>query len=124
MKKPVGPLGWTAVERDEFDRTGKEPERTVEVRAFPRGNTLTSLPSPEYLRGYVDGLRAKVRPRGAPSKVESHLALAAECLGETNGRIEEARKLYIARSRGVERDTASRQFSRASKILQTLWASD
>jgi hypothetical protein len=45
-----------------------------------------------------------------------------ECLRKTDGKIEEARNLYVKRALErsfAERDTLSRQFSRAMKIIQT-----
>jgi hypothetical protein len=124
MKKPFGPLGWTAEERQEYERTGRRPERTVEAPDGPPGITLTTLPSQEYMRGFLDALREKARPRGAPSKRDEHLILAAECVGETGGRIDEACKLYVVRSPAVQKETARRQFWRALKTLQTVWNGD
>jgi hypothetical protein len=123
MKKPMGPLGWTPEERDAVDQTGKGPTRTVDAPDGSPGITLTTLPSQEYMRGYLDGLRTKARPRGAPSKRDKHLMLAAECVGETGGRIHDACKLYVERSPTVEKETARRQFWRALKTLQTAWNS-
>jgi hypothetical protein len=65
-------------------------------------------------------------------KFEEHVELTIECLRDADHRIEDARKLYVARrapgvgaaSPGVARDTSSREFSRALKGLLTLWRSD
>ena len=121
MKKPVGPLGWTAEERDAFDRTGKWPTRTVEAPKW-RPGLRPGPPSPDFLRGYFAALRQPGR-KGAKSKLDEHLELTIECLRDAEHRAEDARKLYVARS-PVTKDAASRQFSRALKILQTLWRSD
>ena len=122
-RRAVGALGMTAEELAELKRTGKWPERTVEP---PRSTqwadlTLTSLPSDEYLRGYMAALRHP-RPRGRPSEIQRCVATTMECLRETGGKIEDARKLYVERALErsfAERDTLSRQFSRAMKIIQT-----
>jgi hypothetical protein len=118
--KPVGVLGMTDEERAELGRSGKWPTRKFEAIVRP-GLSLTSLPSQEWLRGYL--ARCPKRAKGAPSKLDVHLMTAAKCLRDASGRTEEARKLYVERV-GGERDTASRQFSRALKTLQTLWDRD
>ena len=120
MKMPVGPLGWTPAERHEYARTKRWPERKIEPPGEPPGLTLMSLPSEEYLRGYLAALKQPQR-RGRRLELDKHLQRAVECLREKEGRTEEARKLYVARSPEVQKDAASRQFSRALKILQTLW---
>ena len=122
MKKPVSVLGMTAEEHEEYELTKKRPTRQVEVPDGPPGFTLTSLPSPEYMRGVLDTLRTFSR-RGPKSKLEEYIRKTIECLNETDNREEDARKLYVQRS-AVAPDTASRQFSRALKALKTLWRSD
>jgi hypothetical protein len=113
MKMPVvGPLSWTAEERKEYARTKKWPARDAQASDRPAGLSLTSLPSEEYLRGYLAAL-GEPRSRGRKSERGKHLQRAIECLREKDGRTEEARKLYVARSPEVQRDTASRQFSSA-----------
>jgi hypothetical protein len=123
MKKPVGPLGWTAEEHREYARTKKLPEREVEAPDSPPGLTLTSLPPPEYLRGFLHALGSQRRPRGAPSKEDERLLRVAECLRDAGWRTEDARILYCERV-GGQRDTASRQFSKGLKSLITIWGSD
>ena len=124
MKKPVGVLGWTTEEHERYARTRQWPVRGVETPNGPPGLSLTSLPSEEYLRGYLDALKQQQpRDAGRKSDLEKHIWLALECLKETDNREEEARDLYVKRS-GQERDTASRQFSRALKFLRTLWKGD
>ena len=91
MKKPVGPIGWTAKERDDCTRTKKWPPREVEAPDSPPGLTLASLPSEEYLRGYV----AALRPRGAKGKVAEDTALILKLLDETGGNVEQARTRFI-----------------------------
>jgi hypothetical protein len=138
MKKPVGPLGWTAEERQEYARTGKWPmrdplDRTTRSVEAPewRPGLRPGPPSPDFLRGYFAALRQSGQ-RGPKSKFEEHVELTIECLRDADYRTEDARKLYVARrapgmdtaNPGVERDTSSREFSRALKILQTLWGSE
>jgi hypothetical protein len=123
---PIGVLGMTDEERAELKRTKKWPTRQVETPEGPVGLSLTSLPSHEYLRGYLRGYSdalGKPRPRGRRSEIDKWVTTAAECLRDTGGRIEEARKLYITRST-LAKDTASRQFTRGLKFLQALWDSD
>jgi hypothetical protein len=88
--RPVGPLAWTAEEHQKYKRTTKWPGRTVEVPDGPPGLTLTSLPSEEYLRGYV----AALRTRGAKGKIAEDIALILKLLDETGGNVEQARALH------------------------------
>src|SRR5271166_5114248 len=97
MKKPVGALGWTAEERSRVARAKEWPERKVEARDDPLGLGLTSLPSQEYLRGYLAALK-QPRPRGRKSDINKWIATTIECLTESGGRFEDARKLYVDRS--------------------------
>lgn len=77
MRRPVSPLGWTPEEHAEYSRTGKSPQRTVEV-PNPPGPPEPSPPVPptddllelatairDYHRldGKIEGLRE------APSKL-------------------------------------------------------
>jgi integrase len=121
--RPVGVLGMTHQERAELRRAKKWPQRRVATPEGPPGLSLSSLPSPEFLRGYVAALR-QPRRRGRSSERANHIALAIECLKETGDRTEEARKEYVKRSPYVQSDTASRQFSGALKIIQALSEGD
>ena len=56
MKKPVGVLGWTPEEHERYARTKEWPARGVDTPDSALALTLTSLPSQEYLRGFLDGL--------------------------------------------------------------------
>jgi hypothetical protein len=82
-----------AEERQKYKRTKKWPARAVEVPDGPRGLTLTSLPSEEYLRGYV----AALRPRGAKGKIAEDIALILKLLDETGGNVEQARMRFIVK---------------------------
>lgn len=119
-RRGVGALGMTAEELAELRRTKKWPTRQVEAAETPPGLTLTSLPSEEFLRGYVAALR-QPRRRGRPpaGKDLESMPAVRRCLTEASGRTEEARKLYVERSTEVK-DTASRRFSRVLKIIETL----
>jgi hypothetical protein len=119
----VGVLGMTPQEFAELRRTKEWPQRRVATREGPPGLSLASLPSPEFLRGYVAALR-EPRRRGRGSERANHIALTIECLKDSGDRTEDARKEYIKRSRHVQSDTASRQFSRALMIIQTLSEGD
>jgi hypothetical protein len=122
MKKPVGVLGMTDEERAELMRTKKWPARQVEASEAPLALSLASLPSQEYLRGLLDGLRQS-RQKGRRSELDKRITRALGCLEEKGWRTEEARKRYVELSK-VARGTASRQFSQALKILRTLRDSD
>lgn len=66
----------------------------------------------------------KLHSRGRISELFKRLEQTVECLKEAGGRTEEARRLYIARSPEVQEASASKQFSRALKVLETLSDSD
>jgi hypothetical protein len=116
-------LGHAEQERAEFWRTKNWPARKLEAPEGPLGLSLSSLPSLEFLRGYAAAL-PQPRWRGRKSERDKHIALTIECLKKTGGRTEEARNLYVMRSPAVQRDAASRQFSRSMETLQTIWNSD
>jgi hypothetical protein len=122
--RPVGMLGMTDEERAKLRRTMKWPMRQVEAAEGPPGLSLTSLPSLEFLRGYVYALK-QPRRRGRPPAGKDLEAVSAvrQCLTQTGGRTEEARKLYVERSTEVK-DTASRRFSRVFTIIKTLASGD
>jgi hypothetical protein len=94
-QRPVGPLGWTAEERQKYTRTKKWPKRALEVQDGPPGLTLTSLPSMEYLRGFAAGYKAALRPRGPRRQIAGDITLILKLLEETDGNVEQARKLFI-----------------------------
>jgi hypothetical protein len=125
MKKPVGVLGMTDEERAELMRTKKWPARQVEAPEAPLALSLASLPSQEYLRGLLDGLRQSRQkgPKGRRSELDKRITRALGCLEEKGWRTEEARKRYVELSK-VTPDTASRQFSEALAIIQTLRTGD
>lgn len=120
IKRPVGVLGWTPEEHEEHARTKKWPTRQVDAPEGQPGLSLTSLPSREYIRGVLAAL-PQPRQRGPKSKLMEHVRATRKCLKETGNREgdreEEARGLYIKRS-AVAPDTASRQFSRALKVIK------
>ena len=94
-KRVVGPLGWTPEERRKYLRTKKWPERSVEPPEKPPGFTL-SLPSEEFLRGYV----AALRRRGAKGKIAEDFALILKLLDGTGGNVEQARARFIVEQAG------------------------
>jgi hypothetical protein len=94
--RPVGSLAWSPEERRKYWRTKKWPERSIEPPEKPPGFTLTSLPSEEYLRGYVDALRR----RGAKGKIAEDLTLILKLLDETGGNVEQARTHFIVEQAG------------------------
>ena len=122
MKKRIGLLGMTEEERAELDRTKKWPTRQVEVPDGPPGFTLTSLPSPEYMRGYWTSLRTFSR-RGPKSKLRGSTfgRQSNASMRQTTERRTRASCTSSAQHAALP-DTASRQFSRALKALKTLLA--
>jgi hypothetical protein len=66
----------------------------------------------------------RLHSRGRRSDLFKRLKQTVECLKEAGGRTEEARRLYIARSSEAQKASASKQFSRALKVLETICDSD
>ena len=66
----------------------------------------------------------QLHSRGRISELFKRLEQTVECLKEAGGRTEEARRLYIARSSELQKASASKQFSRALKVLETICDSD
>jgi hypothetical protein len=121
--RPVGVLGMTDEERAELRRTKKWPTRQVEAPEDPPTVSLSSLPSPEFLGGYLAALRPS-SPKGQKPKFYKKIERTLECLKEAGGRTEDARKLYVKHSTMVDNSTASRQFSQALKTIQAFLSGD
>ena len=66
----------------------------------------------------------QLRSRGRISELFKRLEQTVECLREAGGRTEEARRLYIARWPELQEASASKQFSRALKVLETIFDGD
>jgi hypothetical protein len=107
MKKPVGPLGWTADERKEYARTRKWPTRQVEAPEGPPGLSLTGRrsqdaetdaaapPSREALWHLV--VWSQRSQPGAKGKIAGDIALVRKLLNETGGNVEQARGRFIVK---------------------------
>jgi hypothetical protein len=105
MKKPVGPLGWTADERQEYARTTKWPTRQVEAPEGPPGLSLTGRRSPD---AETDAAAPPSREAlwhlvvwsqrsqpGAKGKIAGDIALVRNLLKETGDNVEQARERFI-----------------------------
>jgi hypothetical protein len=65
-------------------------------------------------------LEARSRQRGRPSEEGKQRLVALECLTEAKWEEDKARNFYCARAPG-ERDTTSRQFTRAFNWLNVVF---
>jgi hypothetical protein len=107
MKKPVGPLGWTADERKEYARTRKWSTRQVEAPEGPPGlslsgrrspdaeNEAAAPPSREALWDLV--VWSQRSQPGAKGKIAEDIALVRKLLKETGDNVEQARERFIVK---------------------------
>jgi hypothetical protein len=62
----------------------------------------------------------QLHSKGLISGLFKRLKQTVECLKEAGFRTEEARRLYIARSPRLQETSASKQFSKALKVLEAI----
>ena len=110
MKKPVGPLGWTA---EEVAEALAEAQKLAEAETLPLGEALLRLWA---------GREKPTRP-GPKSKDDEYFFLALECLKEKKGVERAARGLFVSRVRRknpMTPESASKQFTRAIEQVRAL----
>ena len=62
----------------------------------------------------------QLHSKGRISELFKRLERTVACLKEAGFRTEEARRLYIARSSELQKASASKQFSKALKVLEAI----